>query len=63
MCLRVVITRRAEWPNAVFRSGPRHVFLYSVTREVPAGFRMFLFRHAELLKMVKMKALASRRNS
>lgn len=32
--------------------GPRHVFLYLVTREVPAGFRMFLFRHAELLKML-----------
>jgi hypothetical protein len=32
--------------------GPRHVFLYLVTRDVPAGFRMFLFRHAELLKMV-----------
>jgi hypothetical protein len=32
--------------------GPRHVFLYLVTRDVPAGFRMFLFRHAELLKTV-----------
>lgn len=32
--------------------GPRHVFLYLVTREVPAAFRMFLFRHAELLKTV-----------
>jgi hypothetical protein len=32
--------------------GPRHVFLYLVTRDVPADFRMFVFRHAELLKMV-----------
>ena len=32
--------------------GPRHVFLYLVTREVPADFRAFLFRHAELLKSV-----------
>jgi hypothetical protein len=32
--------------------GPRHVFLYLVTRDVPAGFRMFVFRHAELLKIV-----------
>jgi hypothetical protein len=33
--------------------GPRHVFLYLVTREVPADFRVFLFRHAELLKSVQ----------
>jgi hypothetical protein len=32
--------------------GPRHVFLYLVTREVPGEFRMFLFRHARLLKAV-----------
>ena len=32
--------------------GRRHVFLYLVTRDVPADFRMFVFRHAELLKMV-----------
>jgi hypothetical protein len=32
--------------------GRRHVFLYLVTRDVPLGFRMFLFRHAELLKIV-----------
>jgi hypothetical protein len=32
--------------------GPRHVFLYLVTREVPGEFRMFLFRHAQLLKAV-----------
>jgi len=32
--------------------GPRHVFLYLVTRDTPAGFRMFLFRHAQLLKIV-----------
>ena len=30
--------------------GPRHVFLYLVTRDVPADFRMFLHRHAELLR-------------
>jgi hypothetical protein len=28
----------------------RHVFLYLVTREVPIDFRMFLLRHAELLR-------------
>ena len=27
----------------------RHVFLYLATREVPADFRVFLLRHAELL--------------
>lgn len=32
-------------------SGPRHVFLYLVTRDVPVDFRMFVFRHAELLKV------------
>jgi hypothetical protein len=32
--------------------GPRHVFLYLVTRDTPAGFPMFLFRHAQLLKIV-----------
>lgn len=32
--------------------GSRVVFLYLVTREVPTAFRMFLFRHAELLKAV-----------
>jgi hypothetical protein len=30
--------------------GRRHVFLYLVTRDVPADFRMFLHRHAELLR-------------
>src|SRR5580704_18562058 len=30
--------------------GWRHVFLYLVTRDVPADFRMFLHRHAELLR-------------
>ena len=30
----------------------RHVFLYLVTREVPADFRVFLLRHADLLKTV-----------
>lgn len=33
--------------------GPRHVFLYLVTSEVPAAFRMFLFRHADLLGSVQ----------
>jgi hypothetical protein len=28
------------------------VFLYLVTREVPAEFRLFLLRHADLLKAV-----------
>ena len=32
--------------------GRRHVFLYLVTREVPAEFRVFLLRHADLLKAV-----------
>src|ERR1700736_6585486 len=30
--------------------GWRHVFLYLVTRDVPIDFRMFLHRHAELLR-------------
>ena len=30
----------------------RHVFLYLATREVPADFRVFLLRHADLLKSV-----------
>ena len=33
--------------------GPRHVFLFLVTSEVPAAFRMFLFRHADLLGSVR----------
>ena len=32
--------------------GRRHVFLYLVTRDVPAEFRLFLLRHADLLKAV-----------
>lgn len=32
--------------------GWRHVFMYLVTREVPADFRLFLHRHAELLRCV-----------
>jgi hypothetical protein len=32
--------------------GRRHMFLYLVTREVPAEFRLFLLRHADLLKTV-----------
>jgi hypothetical protein len=31
----------------------RHVFLYLVTRDVPVDFRMFLLRHAELLRTVR----------
>jgi hypothetical protein len=30
----------------------RHVFLYLATREVPTEFRVFLLRHADLLKSV-----------
>ena len=30
----------------------RHVFLYLATREVPTDFRVFLLRHADLLKSV-----------
>ena len=33
--------------------GPRHVFLFLVTSDVPAAFRMFLFRHADLLGTVR----------
>jgi hypothetical protein len=32
--------------------GRRHMFLYLVTREVPAEFRLFLLRHADLLTTV-----------
>jgi len=32
--------------------GRRHVFLYLVTHEVPAEFRLFLLRYADLLKSV-----------
>jgi hypothetical protein len=32
--------------------GRRHVFLYLVTRAVPAEFRVFLLRHVDLLKML-----------
>ena len=32
--------------------GRRHMFLYLVTREVPAEFRLFLLRYADLLKAV-----------
>jgi hypothetical protein len=32
--------------------GRRHVFMYLVTREVPADFRLFLLRHEELLRAV-----------
>jgi hypothetical protein len=40
-------------PIGVPRDGDRrHVFLYLVTREVPAEFRLFLLRHADLLKAV-----------
>ena len=28
----------------------RHVFVYLVTREVPSEFRLFMLRHADLLK-------------
>jgi hypothetical protein len=30
--------------------GDRHVFVYLVTREVPSEFRLFMLRHADLLK-------------
>lgn len=33
--------------------GARHVFLFLVTSEVPAAFRMFLFRHGDLLGAVQ----------
>lgn len=32
------------------------MFLYLVTREVPAEFRLFLLRHADLLKTVNQDA-------
>jgi hypothetical protein len=32
--------------------GRRHVFLYLVTRDVPVEFRLFLLRHADLLRTV-----------
>jgi hypothetical protein len=32
--------------------GRRHVFLYLVTREVPAEFRVFLLHHSDLLRAV-----------
>jgi hypothetical protein len=39
-------------PIGVPRNGARrHVFLYLVTREVPMEFRVFLLRHADLLKV------------
>ena len=42
-----------KFPIGVPRDGSRrHVFLYLVTREVPAEFRLFLLRHADLLKTV-----------
>jgi hypothetical protein len=41
-------------PIGVERDGyRRHLFLYLVTRDVPADFRMFLLRHAELLRAVR----------
>jgi hypothetical protein len=40
-------------PIGVPRDGHKpHVFLYLVTGEVPAEFRVFLLRHADLLKTV-----------
>lgn len=40
-------------PIGVPRNGARrHVFLYLVTHEVPLEFRVFLLRHADLLKWV-----------
>jgi hypothetical protein len=40
-------------PIGVPRNGARrHVFLYLVTHEVPMEFRVFLLRHADLLKWV-----------
>jgi hypothetical protein len=42
-----------KMPIGVPLSGQRrHVFLYLATREVPADFRVFLLRHADLLKWV-----------
>jgi hypothetical protein len=37
-------------PIGIARHDRRHVFLYLVTRRVPAEFRAFLARHADLLK-------------
>ncbi len=38
-------------PIGIERNGyGRHTFVYLVTRDVPVDFRMFLFRHAELLR-------------
>ncbi len=39
-------------PIGVPLKGWRHVFLYLATREVPNDFRVFLLRHADLLKSV-----------
>jgi len=42
----------------------RHVFLYLATRDVPSDFRVFLLRHADLLKVVDewtMRVLLPRR--
>lgn len=39
-------------PIGVARHDGRHVFLYLVTRRVPANFRAFLVRHADLLASV-----------
>jgi hypothetical protein len=42
----------------------RHVFLYLATREIPMDFRVFLLRHADLLKAVDewtIRVLISRR--
>ena len=35
-----------------YHGGRRHVFLYLVTRALPAEFRVFLLRHVDLLKML-----------
>jgi hypothetical protein len=40
-------------PIGVAREGWRHVFVYLVTREVPADFRLFLHRHAELFRSLR----------
>ena len=43
----------AKLPIGVPRDGGRrHVFLYLITREVPAEFRLFLLLHADLLRAV-----------
>lgn len=39
-------------PIGIAKQGRRHVFLYLVTRRVPSDFRIFLARHADLLKGV-----------